>query len=43
MVVGALISIPIYALTQADLDLFLVPAAAVGLAVWGFNYGATSR
>ena len=41
--VGALISIPIYALTQADLDLFLVPAAAVGLAVWGFNYGATSR
>jgi len=41
--VGAFISIPIYALTQADLDLFLVPAAAVGLAVWGFNYGATSR
>ena len=41
--VGALISIPIYGLFNLDLDLLLVPAAAVGLAVWGFNYGATSR
>ena len=41
--VGALISIPIYGLFNVDLDLLLIPAAAVGLAVWGFNYGATSR
>ncbi len=41
--VGALLSIPIYGLFNLDLDLLLIPAAAVGLAVWGFNYGATSR
>ncbi len=41
--VGALISIPIYSLARIDLDLLLIPVAAVGLAVWGFNYGATSR
>ena len=41
--VGALLSIPIYGLLGIDLDLLLVPAAAVGLAVWGFNYGATSQ
>ena len=41
--VGALLSIPIYGLLEIDLDLLLIPAAAVGLAVWGLNYGATSR
>lgn len=41
--VGYLVSIPIYALTGTDVDLLLIPAAAVGLAVWGFNHGATSR
>lgn len=41
--VGALASIPIYALTDIDIDLLLIPAATVGLAVWGFNHGATSR
>jgi hypothetical protein len=41
--VGALLSIPIYALADMDLDLLLIPAAAAGLAVWGFNQGATSR
>jgi hypothetical protein len=41
--VGALLSIPIYSLAGIDLDLLLIPVAAVGLAVWGFNYGATSR
>lgn len=40
---GALLSIPIYGLFEVDLDLLLIPVAAVGLAVWGFNYGATSR
>jgi hypothetical protein len=41
--VGALLSIPIYGLFNLDLDLLLIPAAAVALTVWGFNYGATSR
>lgn len=41
--VGALLSIPIYSLAGIDLDLLLIPVAAVSLAVWGFNYGATSR
>lgn len=40
---GALLSIPVYGLFNIDLDLFLVPAAAVGFALWGFNAGATSR
>jgi hypothetical protein len=41
--VGAVVSIPIYGLFNIDLDLLLIPAAAVGFAVWGFNDGATSR
>ncbi|MCX6099733.1 MAG: hypothetical protein NTX69_06930 [Candidatus Bipolaricaulota bacterium] len=41
--VGALLSIPIYSLAGIDLDLLLIPVAAVSLAVWGFNYGATSQ
>ncbi len=40
---GALVSIPIYALFGADVDVLLLPAAAAALAVWGFNVGATSR
>lgn len=41
--VGALASIPIYVLANIDVDLLPIPAVAVGLAVWGFNHGATSR
>ncbi|MEW6216802.1 MAG: hypothetical protein AB1543_03895 [Candidatus Bipolaricaulota bacterium] len=41
--VGALLSVPIYALAGLDLDMLFVPIATVALAVWGFNHGATSR
>ncbi len=40
---GALVSIPLYAVAGLDLDMLLVPAAAVVGAVWGFNHGATPR
>lgn len=40
---GYLLSIPLYILADLDLDLVLLPVAAVALAVWGFNHGATAR
>jgi len=40
---GVLVSIPLYAAAGLDLDVLLVPAAAVVGAVWAFNRGATSR
>lgn len=40
--VGYLLSIPLYILADVDLDLVLLPVAAVALAVWGFNHRATA-